>query len=93
MNLEDKLYLVRFQPDKESHLKITKDQVCRAECKHKPCTTFCPSRVYSWNHETESIITAFEGCLECGSCLYGCPYDNIDWKNPRGGFGVMYKYG
>lgn len=93
MKIEDKLFLVRFQPDRQSHLKITDNDVCRLKCAMKPCNYICPAKVYEWDDEDQKIILAYEGCLECGTCLYGCPYDNIDWKNPRGGFGVMYKYG
>ena len=93
MKLEDKLFLVRILPDATSHLKISLPEVCRTKCSSKPCTRFCPAKVYEWDEGKAAIGIAYEGCLECGTCLYGCPYDNIDWKNPRGGFGVMYKYG
>ncbi|TGE30975.1 4Fe-4S ferredoxin, partial [Desulfosporosinus sp. Sb-LF] len=26
-------------------------------------------------------------------CLIGCPFGNINWKYPRGGFGVSWKNG
>ena len=32
-------------------------------------------------------------CVECGVCKIVCPYDNFDWRYPRGGYGVRYKYG
>ena len=43
--------------------------------------------------EEEALEVAYENCLECGDCQIVCPYDNIDWSYPRGGFGVAYKYG
>lgn len=89
--IDDKLYLTRFIPASESHLKIIDEKVCQAYCPDKVCTLFCPAKVYSW--EEGHMQIAFEGCLECGTCKYGCPYDNIAWKNPRGGFGVQYKFG
>ncbi len=91
-SLEDKLFLNRYQPDKESHLKVLNKDKC-LECEGKPCTFICPAKVYSWNSKEKIIETAYEGCVECGTCRYGCAHDNIEWKNPRGGFGIMYKYG
>lgn len=93
MKLEDKLFLVRFQPDKQPHLHIINGDICLKECKDKPCTFFCPAKVYEWHEAEKRIQTAYEGCLECGTCWIGCPHDNIDWFHPRGGFGVMYKFG
>lgn len=89
--IDDKLYLTRFIPDEESHLWIINEDECREKCPDKVCTIFCPAKVYSW--EKNKMHVAYEGCLECGTCKYGCPFDNIGWKNPRGGFGVMYKFG
>lgn len=90
MKLDDKLYLTRFLPAAKSHLKIIDSKVC-LDCVDKPCAIFCPAGVYKW--EEDHITVAYEGCLECGTCKYGCPYDNIDWHNPQGGFGVVYKNG
>lgn len=92
MTIEDKLFLDRFQSDKHSHLKI-KDRDRCVDCQRKPCTYICPSKVYAWNEKEQRIEVAYEGCLECGTCKYGCAHDNIDWRNPRGGFGIMYKNG
>jgi len=92
-DLEDKLFLNRYQADKESHLKIRDPQVCLVDCQDKWCTFICPAKVYEWNKEEQAIVTAYEGCLECGTCRYGCLFGNILWTNPRGGFGVMYKFG
>ena len=43
--------------------------------------------------EGNKIIIGYENCLECGTCRLACPYENISWKYPRGGFGVKYRYG
>ena len=92
MRIEDKLFLVRFQPDTHSHIRLIDPDRCY-ECEKRPCTYVCPAKVYQWDERERKIKIAYEGCLECGTCIYADPYDNIDWKNPRGGFGVMYKYG
>ncbi len=89
--IDDKLFKTRFVPDDRSHLRIVNFEICREKCWDKVCSIMCPADVYRW--EEEQMTINYEGCLECGTCKYGCPFNNIDWHNPRGGFGVMYKFG
>ena len=91
MKLEDKLFLDRFRVDTESHLKIIDGDRCLKECKDKPCVNFCPANVYRW--EADRVSVNYEGCLECGSCRIACPYLNIEWRFPRGGYGISHKFG
>ena len=93
MKLDDKLYLVRFNTDKQSHIKIIDPEVCSKKCEDMPCTRICPAHVYDWDEEAKRIFVGYEGCLECGTCRVGCPHGNIKWDNPRGGFGVSWKNG
>jgi ferredoxin like protein len=90
MTIEDRLYKTRYRCDHVSHLVIKDMEVCRA-CKEKPCTTFCPASVYSFDENM--IKVGFEGCFECGTCRIGCPYGNIQWNFPKGGYGVCFKNG
>lgn len=90
LKIEDKLYLDRYVSDETSHLIIIDQDVC-ARCELKPCINTCPAHVYQW--EGDRLSVAYEGCLEDGACRIVCPYGNIDWRYPRGGFGVSYKYG
>lgn len=90
VDVQRKLFTTRFKADKGSHLAIKDPEVCLG-CEAKPCLYFCPAEVYKW--EEGRITIAFEGCLECGTCRIGCPFGNIDWRYPRGGFGVQYKFG
>ena len=92
LTLEDKLYLVKFKPDEESHLKIKDMKVCFEDCDQK-CTAFCPAGVYKLDKVNNTIIINYEECFECGSCRVSCPFGNIEWEYPRGGFGVQYRYG
>lgn len=92
MKLEDKLFLVTFNADTESHLSVKNQEVCRS-CVNKPCITGCPADCWSFEEEKNEVHVAFEGCLECGTCRIICPYANIQWRYPRGGFGVKYKFG
>lgn len=91
-SLDDKLFVNRYKAYKETHLKITDESKC-LNCKDKPCTYICPAQVYAWSDLEQKILTAYEGCLECGTCRYGCTYKVIDWQNPKGGYGVQYKFG
>ena len=88
VNIDDKLFLNTYTADTVSHLIIKDETVC-ANCKEKPCTEFCPARVYEY--KDDHIVVGFEGCLECGACRIACPHDNIDWNYPRGGFGVQFR--
>jgi ferredoxin like protein len=91
MRLEDKLFLDRFKVDTESHLRIIDGDICFKACKEKPCLNFCPANVYRL--EVDRISVNYEGCLECGSCRIACPHLNIDWRFPRGGYGISHKFG
>ena len=89
--LPEKLFLLRFRVDSVSHL-IPDKEVCW-ECDERVCLFVCPADVYRWDERKKEIIVGYEGCLECGACRISCPQGAIDWRNPRGGFGVSYKYG
>ena len=92
MKIEDKLFLDRFRVDEESHLKIKDGARCRKEsCPGRPCLYFCPANVYRL--QDDNITVSYEGCLECGSCRIACPHLNIEWRFPRGGYGVSHKFG
>jgi len=92
VNIDEKIGCVKFFVDEEYvHLKIRSKEVC-FYCKDKPCLSFCPAGVYKLGGSGE-IVVSYQACLECGSCRVGCPYRNIEWDYPRGGFGVNYKFG
>jgi len=91
VKIEDKLFLDRFKVDEESHLKIINPDVCKNKCKTQACLYICPAYVYRL--EGDRISINHEGCLECGSCRIGCPHLNIDWRFPKGGYGISHKFG
>lgn len=93
--IEEKLYTLKFKADTESHLIVDKMDKC-VECGDKwgrPCLFFCPANVYEWEEGKQELAVRFEGCVECGSCRIACPEYNIQWRYPKGGFGVTHRLG
>lgn len=92
VNIDEKISSVKFFVDeKYCHLKIKSEEVC-LNCERKPCLSFCPAGVYRLDSHGKILIN-YQACLECGSCRVGCPFNNILWDYPRGGFGLNYKFG
>ena len=43
---------------------------------------------------SEGILQSqHEGCMGRGACEITCTLVSVKWNNPRGSFGVKYKYG
>ena len=91
LTLPEKLFLDRFRVDSTSHLAVNQD-ACR-ECSDRVCLDICPTEVYRWDSVKKEVTVSYEGCLECGTCRIACKEGAIDWRNPRGGFGISYRYG
>jgi len=80
-----------FTDEQELHLAIIDAEVCQ-QCKDKPCIDFCPVGAYRLQ-DGGTVQIAVQSCIECGTCRVLCPYLNVSWKYPRGGYGVAYKFG
>ncbi|MHA1608604.1 MAG: ferredoxin family protein [Candidatus Njordarchaeales archaeon] len=89
LSIDERLSLDNFEIDKESHI-IVDTNICK-RCVSKVCVYACPAHLYRL--ENGEIIFNHEGCLECGTCRIVCPLGAIKWNNPRGGFGIHYRYG
>lgn len=76
--------------DHDPHLAIKAMENCR-QCQHRPCAAICPALVFLW--EKDQMVVQYSGCLECGACRFICPRDNIDWRFPHGGYGVLARLG
>ena len=90
-NQEDPLNYVSIITTENPHIQIKNKEICLDNCENKPCTYYCPGWVCSWSSEEQKIIVQHERCIECGACPWGCPYDNIYWEFPPGGYGVHYE--
>ena len=90
-NKENPLQHVRIKLAEKNHIKIKDKNTCIDNCENKPCTYYCPGRVFSWSGEKQAIKVDYSRCIECGACPWGCPYNNIYWEFPPGGYGVHYE--
>ncbi len=94
VNVEEKLFQNRYKVDAgHPHIRIKDATVCQTQCKNQQCTICCPAGCYTAEGVgTVTLIT--DGCLECGTCRVICTeFRNVEWEYPRGGFGILFKFG
>lgn len=91
MNIDKKLYTLKYSPDSMSHLVPNADDCIM--CQGRPCTFICPANVYEWDEEDKKLIVNFENCLECGACRIACEKKSLGWEYPKGTKGVTFKNG
>lgn len=92
VNIEEKLFQNRYKVDAGCpHITVRNTDVCQS-CDAKPCTVCCPAGCWSLD-DGGKIDLVVDGCLECGTCRLVCDSDNVDWNYPRGGFGILFKFG
>jgi ferredoxin like protein len=94
VNVEEKLFQNRYKVDHgRPHIRIKDAAVCTHDCELKACTFVCPAACYKLEgNGTVTLIT--DGCLECGSCRVICTeHLNVEWAYPRGGHGILFKFG
>jgi ferredoxin like protein len=92
VDVDDLIASVKYYVDEDfAHLWIKDHAVCQ-RCQAKPCLAFCPVGVYRLDRQGR-VMVGYQACVECGSCRVGCPFLNIGWALPRGGYGVAYKFG
>jgi ferredoxin like protein len=92
--IEEKLFQNRYRVDStRPHISIVDEAVCADRCSTKACTSVCPAGC--WTREGNGRVTlATDGCLECGTCRVVCDeYRNVAWDYPRGGYGILFKFG
>ncbi|NPV26517.1 MAG: ferredoxin family protein [Firmicutes bacterium] len=91
LSTEQLLSINKFSVDDEAKHIILDRQIC-GRCESKPCRFACPAGLYSIKDGEISFDPV--GCLECGTCRVVCSHPGaITWQYPRGGFGVIYRYG
>lgn len=91
IKVEEKLFQNRYLVDEgRPHVRIKDAEKCSG-CATQACTTCCPAGCYAKDEGGGVLLTA-DGCLECGTCRIICT-DNVAWEYPRGGYGILYKFG
>lgn len=56
-------------------------------------THLCPAGCYSLA-DTGQVEISADGCVECGTCrIVTAGTGDLQWNYPRGGFGILYKFG
>jgi len=92
VKVEEKLYFNRFLVDPgKPHISVKPHDVPSPAL--RAMTHLCPAGCYTEN-ETGRIDIITDGCLECGTCrIVTASTGEIEWNYPRGGFGVLYKFG
>ncbi|QSG04014.1 ferredoxin family protein [Natranaeroarchaeum sulfidigenes] len=91
-SLEDRLYTVKYEDPGESHLDVKVPGICEERCRTDDCVDVCPADVWREGEDGVPHI-AYENCLECSSCRFACPHNNVVWTYPENGSGVTYSYG
>ncbi|MBL8275798.1 MAG: ferredoxin family protein [Pelomonas sp.] len=94
VNVEEKLFQNRYKVDPgRPHIRILDADVCTNACQGQQCTFICPAACYkAEGNGRVTLIT--DGCLECGSCRVICTeHTNVAWEYPRGGHGILFKFG
>jgi ferredoxin like protein len=90
--VEDKLFQNRYQVDQgRPHISVTPHEKPSAAL--LAMTSVCPAGCYAKNDQGQVEIVA-DGCMECGTCRILCETTGeVQWNYPRGGYGVLFKFG
>lgn len=90
--VEEKLFQNRYLVDAgRPHIKVKPHTVPSPHL--LAMITLCPAGCYATT-ESGQVEVAADGCLECGTCrIVTRTTGEIEWDYPRGGFGVLYKFG
>ena len=90
--VEEKLYQNRYVVDSgRAHIRVISREKPSANL--MALTKVCPAGCYSLN-EAGMVECAPDGCFECGTCRLLCEASGeVEWNYPRGGYGVLFKFG
>ena len=90
--VEEKLFQNRYLVDAgRPHIRIKPHDVPSPSL--LAMVNVCPAGCYEQTESGRVEITP-DGCLECGTCrILTSQTGEIEWNYPRGGFGVLYKFG
>jgi ferredoxin like protein len=92
VRVEEKLYQNRYVVDAgRGHIKVAPHETPSVNL--LAMINLCPAGCYSLN-ENGKVEIATDGCFECGTCRVMCEASgDLEWNYPRGGYGVLFKFG
>ena len=92
IKVEEKLFQNRYLVDAgRPHIKVRPHEVPSAGL--AAMAHLCPAGCYSLTEGGQVEVSA-DGCVECGTCrIVTQGTGELEWNYPRGGFGVLYKFG
>lgn len=90
--MEERLYQNRYLVDEgRPHIRINRQEQDSPEL--QALMSICPAGCYVEGSDGRVEI-ASDGCMECGTCRIVCQATGeIEWSYPRGGYGVLFKFG
>ena len=94
IKIEEKLFQNRYRVDTgRPHVQIKEAATCSNECADKQCSVCCPAGCYTLEGDGRVVLIT-DGCMECGTCRIICDeHRNVAWEYPRGGYGILFKFG
>lgn len=92
VRVEDKLFQNRYLVDVgRPHIRVIPHETPSPAL--RSMTSACPAGCYQLNDRGQVEVIA-DGCMECGTCRVLCESEGaIEWNYPRGGRGVLFKFG
>lgn len=92
VKVQEKLFQNRYLVDAgRPHIKVRPHETPSAALLSLIHT--CPAGCYALNDTGQVEITA-DGCFECGTCrVVTAKTGEVEWDYPRGGYGVLFKFG
>lgn len=92
MSLMEKLAVNKYLVDEEqAHIIV--DLEHPDEARWEWLARACPAGLYR-RDAAGRLSFDYAGCLECGACrVLGQDSVVKEWRHPRGGFGIEYRYG
>ena len=92
IRVEEKLFQNRYVVDSgRAHIKVAPHE--KPSTSLLALTKICPAGCYTLNERGQVEIVP-DGCFECGTCRVLCEASGeIEWNYPRGGYGVLFKFG
>jgi ferredoxin like protein len=90
--IEEKLFQNRYRVDEGApHIRVDAEKVPSEQL--KAMVNICPAGCYQ-NGEDGKVEVVADGCMECGTCRIVCQETGeVTWQYPRGGYGVLFKFG